>query len=53
LAVNETNYVERGRRIFNMEIEELHRVAASMNDEFAHAVNLLKETLENKGKSWS
>jgi arabinose-5-phosphate isomerase len=48
--VNENNYVERGRRIFNMEIEELHRVAASLNDDFARAVDLLKETLENKGK---
>lgn len=48
--MNENNYVERGRRIFNMEIEELHRVAANINDDFALAVNLLKETLENKGK---
>lgn len=48
--MNENNYVERGRRIFKMEIEELHRVAASLNDDFARAVDLLKETLENKGK---
>ena len=48
--MNENNYVERGRRIFNMEIEELHRVAASLNGDFARAVDLLKETLENKGK---
>jgi len=33
-----------------MEIEELQRVAASLNEEFGRAVKLLKETLENKGK---
>ena len=48
--MNENNYVEHGRKIFNMEIEELNRVAASLNEDFARAVKLLKKTLENKGK---
>ncbi len=48
--VKQVNYVDRGRRIFNMEIEELQRVSASLNGFFADAVELLKECLENKGK---
>lgn len=50
VSVKENNYVERGRRIFDMEIEELNRVASNLNEEFAQAVDLLKETLENRGK---
>ncbi|MEJ6701923.1 MAG: KpsF/GutQ family sugar-phosphate isomerase [Akkermansiaceae bacterium] len=44
------NYVDRGRRIFDMEIEELQKVSSSLSDSFAQAVELLKVSLENKGK---
>jgi len=46
----QANHVERGRQIFNMEIEELQRVSASLNDSFTQAVELLRAGLENKGK---
>lgn len=49
-GVNQVNYVERGRRIFEMEIEELQRVSSSLSGSFAQAVELLKASLENKGK---
>jgi len=48
--VNQVNYVDRGRRIFDMEIEELQKVSSSLSDSFAQAVELLKVSLENKGK---
>lgn len=48
--MKEIDYVKRGRRIFDMEIEELQRVSASMNEQFVQAIKLLKESLENKGK---
>lgn len=44
------NYVEKGRRVFEIEIEELQRVAASLSDSFCEAVELLKEAIENRGK---
>lgn len=49
-AVNQANYVENGRRIFEMEIKELQRVSSALDASFAHAVELLRECLENKGK---
>lgn len=48
--MNEVNYVDRGRKIFEMEINELSRVSASLSDSFAQAVAKLKACLENKGK---
>lgn len=48
--VNEVNYEERGRRIFEMEIEELQKVSASLGDSFAQAVSMLRNCLENRGK---
>ncbi|MBT8035989.1 MAG: KpsF/GutQ family sugar-phosphate isomerase [Verrucomicrobiae bacterium] len=44
------NHVERGRRIFNLEIEELQKVSSSLSPSFAQSIELLKECLENKGK---
>lgn len=46
----EINYVEKGRRVFEVEIEELHRVSKSLDESFTQAVTALKETLDNKGK---
>lgn len=46
----EINYVEKGRRIFEIEIEELHRVSASLDESFNQAVALLKNALTNKAK---
>ncbi|BDS05600.1 arabinose 5-phosphate isomerase [Oceaniferula spumae] len=46
----EINYVEKGRRIFELEIEELHRVSASLDESFNQAIALLKRALDNKGK---
>jgi arabinose-5-phosphate isomerase len=48
--VNENHYVERGRRIFDMEIKELQKIAKSLDSSFAHAIDILKETLKNRGK---
>ena len=48
--MNQASYVDQGRRIFEMEIEELQRVSSSLTDSFAQAVDLLKDRLENKGK---
>lgn len=48
--VNEVNYVDRGRKIFEMEIDELKGVSASLDDSFAQAITALKTCLENKGK---
>lgn len=50
IGVNEVNYEHRGRRIFEIEIEELQNVSASLDDSFAQAVTLLGECLQNKGK---
>ena len=49
-AVNEVNYEERGRRIFEMEIKELQNVSASLSDSFTQAVSMLKNCIENRGK---
>lgn len=46
----ETDHVEKGRRIFEMEIAELRRVSASLDGSFSQAVELLRQTMENKGK---
>lgn len=48
--MNQENYTERGRRIFNMEIEELQRVSSALDNAFAQSVNILGKCLENKGK---
>lgn len=48
--MKEIDYVKRGCQIFNMEIEELQRVASSLDHEFSQAIQLLKKALENRGK---
>ena len=46
----EINCVERGRRVFEIEIEELRRVSLSLDESFNQAVTVLKKTLDDKGK---
>ncbi len=46
----EINCVEKGRRVFEMEIEELHRVSQSLAEPFTEAVATLKKTLDAQGK---
>ena len=48
--MNDVNYQYRGRQIFEVEIQELQNVSASLDDSFAQAVVILKSCLENKGK---
>jgi len=44
------NYVEKGRRVFEIEIEELQRVSASLDTSFNQAVTRLKKALDGCGK---
>ena len=48
--MNDVNYEDRGRRIFEMEIQELQKVSASLNGSFTEAVSMLRQCLENRGK---
>ena len=48
--MNDDNYEDRGRRIFEMEIQELQKVSASLNGSFTEAVSMLRQCLENRGK---
>ncbi|MGB1259562.1 MAG: KpsF/GutQ family sugar-phosphate isomerase [Akkermansiaceae bacterium] len=48
--MSQPNYVQQGQRIFDMEIKELQNVSTSLSADFGHAVELLKTTLDNKGK---
>jgi len=44
------NCLERGRRVFELEIEELSRVASSLDQSFCDAVDTLKAALDANGK---
>ncbi|MEO6052910.1 MAG: KpsF/GutQ family sugar-phosphate isomerase [Chthoniobacterales bacterium] len=44
------NYLEKARRVFEIEIDELRNVAASLDDNFIHAVDLIRNAVENRGK---
>ena len=46
----EVQYVDRGRRVFEIEIEELRQVSSSLDETFNQAVGTLKEALDNRGK---
>jgi len=48
--VNDVNYQYRGRQIFEVEIQELQNVSASLGDSFAQAIEILRSCLEQKGK---
>jgi len=51
--VNEVNYTQRGRRNFEMEIEELQKVSAKLSDSFTQAIELLNKSIVKKEKSSS
>ncbi|MBU0679079.1 MAG: KpsF/GutQ family sugar-phosphate isomerase [Verrucomicrobia bacterium] len=44
------DYVQRAREIIDIEIEELNRVRNSLNSDFASAVTIILQTLEDGGK---
>lgn len=51
--MNEVNYTQRGRRNFEMEIEELQKVSAKLSDSFTQAIELLNKSIVKKEKSSS
>src|SRR5262245_33592273 len=44
------NYLEQARRVFQIEIEELQKVASHLDDSFAQAVEIIRDCVESKGK---
>ncbi|MGJ8676439.1 MAG: KpsF/GutQ family sugar-phosphate isomerase [Akkermansiaceae bacterium] len=48
--MKQSNYVKRGIEIFDIQIEELNRVSASLDESFTEAVELLKSSIEAKNK---
>jgi len=46
----EINCLEKGRRVFELEIEELQRVSSSLDESFCQAVEIFKKALDTKGK---
>ena len=50
ISVNEANYTQHGRRIFELEIEELQKVSAKLGDSFTQAIELLNTCILKKSK---
>ena len=44
------NYLERARRVLNIESEEIQKLSERLDATFEQAVKLLHETLEQRGK---
>lgn len=44
------DYLERARRVFDIELQETAAVCSRLNEDFAKAVNLIKTAVENRGK---
>jgi arabinose-5-phosphate isomerase len=44
------NYVEKARRVLEMEVAELQRLGARLNGRFQEAVEMLMTCIENRGK---
>ncbi|MFI0348546.1 MAG: SIS domain-containing protein [Chthoniobacterales bacterium] len=44
------NYLERARRVLNIEAEEIQKLSLRLNETFEKAVKLLSKTLEQRGK---
>ncbi|MEO6847417.1 MAG: KpsF/GutQ family sugar-phosphate isomerase [Chthoniobacterales bacterium] len=44
------NYIEKAKRVCEIEIEELQRMTAGLDDSFVQAVELIRSTVENRGK---
>jgi len=44
------DYLEKGKRVLDIEIVELSRLRERLGDEFSRAVQAIKETVDNRGK---
>src|ERR1700755_1454072 len=44
------DYLEKGKRVLDVEILELTRLRDRLNDDFSRAVGLIKEAVDNRGK---
>ncbi|MEY4484712.1 MAG: Arabinose 5-phosphate isomerase KdsD, partial [Verrucomicrobiota bacterium] len=44
------NYLEKARRVIDLEIEELNRLGERIGESFSRAVDTLKERLEARSK---
>jgi arabinose-5-phosphate isomerase len=44
------DYLEKGKRVLDVEILELSRLRDRLNDDFSRAVGLIKEAVDNRGK---
>jgi arabinose-5-phosphate isomerase len=44
------DYLEKGKRVLEIEIIELNRLRERLGDDFARAVETIKETVDNRGK---
>lgn len=50
MIVTDSHHENRGREIFDLQIEELQRVRASLGASFHEAVEILQDTLNKQGK---
>jgi len=44
------DYLEKGKRVLEIEISELDRLRQMLSDGFAHAVQVIKDAVDNRGK---
>src|SRR2546423_10240331 len=44
------DYIEKAARVLDLEISELHRLRQRLGENFGRAVELIKETVEARGK---
>ena len=44
------DYIEKAARVLDLEISELQRLRNRLDENFIRAVNLIKETVEARGK---
>ncbi len=44
------DYLEKGKRVLEIEIFELNRLRERLNDDFSRAVQLIKDAVDNRGK---
>lgn len=44
------DYLEKGKRVLEIEIFELNRLRDRLNDDFSRAVQLVKDAVDNRGK---
>ena len=44
------DYLEKGKRVLEIEIFELNRLRERLSDDFGRAVQVIKEAVDNRGK---